>query len=303
MLAGETSVRRPSNLPSPKSFDGTAEQWPRWKARFQRYRLCSGLCERPDHEQVGTLLYSMGDIADDLLAVTKIDEGTTTYDEAIALFDKHFNSRKNTIFARATFNRRCQQAAKHQAKQDLTLEDAIRLSRQAEARTENQAVLRSTPTVDLIQRSYPRKQKNTTPQKLTATTNRKCGYCGKAAQHKREACPARSATCHKCSKKGHYSSVCRSAPVREVQLQETEEAGFLGCVQHVGEVATWTAVLHIDGTPEKFKLDTGAAVSVVGEKIAIGRDLQPCDKVLKGPGDTPLHVIGLFHAFLKYKDR
>ncbi|RUS81007.1 hypothetical protein EGW08_011212 [Elysia chlorotica] len=97
--------------------------------------------------------------------------------------------------------------------------------------------------------------------------------------------------------------VCHSALLREVQLPEIEEADFLGGVQHVRKVATWTAVLHIDGTPEDFKLDTGAAVSVVGEKIAIGKDLQPSDKVLKGPGDTPLHVIVLFQAFLKYKDR
>ncbi|KAK3782887.1 hypothetical protein RRG08_002516 [Elysia crispata] len=346
-VAGEASVLRHTHLPLPRQFEGTSELWPRWRARFQRYRLCSGLSDKPNSGQVGTLLYTMGDVADDILAVIKLDETSCTFDEVMAALDGYFNSRKNTIFARAKFNRRVQQPGESvdafiqdlhrladecsystlknelirdrivvgvrdddlskvlQAKQDLDLGEAIRLSRQAEARTESQNLLR--PKVDLIQKSGGRRPQNQRPSQprpqppQTAVPGKKCGYCGRTPVHKKEACPARTATCHNCNKKGHYSSVCRSSKVREVQVQDEP---FLGSVHHVGAVDTcWTAVIYVNGRPSTFKLDTGAAVSVVGESSAAGKELQPCDKVLKGPGDTPLHVLGLFHAQLQYKER
>ena len=339
--------RRHPSLPLPQQFDGTSELWPRWRARFQRYRLCSGLSNNPDNEQVGTLLYSMGDCADDILAVIKLDESRCTYLEALSALDLYFNSRKNTIFARAKFNRRVQQPGESvdafiqdlhkladecsyltlkeelirdrivvgvrdddlsktlQGKQDLDLSEAIRLSRQAEARLEGQNLLR--PRVDLVHKSSPSISDETgkvklTPQPPRAISGKKCGYCGRAPQHKKEACSARSATCHSCGKKGHYSSVCRSTKVREVEVEEDPDA-FLGSVHHVGEVDSWTAVLHVDGHPSTFKLDTGAAVSVVGESFGAERELQPGDKVLKGPGNTTLPILGLFQVCLKYKDR
>ena len=111
---GRRSVRSPSHTfppppPPPRQFEGTSELWPRWRTRFQRYRLCSGLSDKPNSEQVGTLLYTKGDVADDVLAVIKLDETSCTFDEVMAALDGYFNSRKNTIFPRAKFNRRVQQ--------------------------------------------------------------------------------------------------------------------------------------------------------------------------------------------------
>ncbi|GFR70644.1 Pol polyprotein [Elysia marginata] len=193
-----------------------------------------------------------------------------------------------------------------QGKQDLDLSEAIRFSRQAETRTESQNLLR--PRVDLV-KSFARTSHNSGNKRFVPakqlppnTPGTKCGNCGKSPRHKKEACPARTDTCHSCNKKGHYSSVCRSSKVREVQGAD-EACHFLGSVHHVGEIdTTWTAVLQVDGNPVKFKLDTGAAVSVVGERFANGRSLQSCDKLLKGPGDTPLQVLGVFQAKLSYKD-
>ena len=51
----------------------------------------------------------MGDVADDIPAVIKLDETSCTFDEIMAALDGYSNSRKNTIFARAKFNRRVQQ--------------------------------------------------------------------------------------------------------------------------------------------------------------------------------------------------
>ncbi|GFO20836.1 Pol polyprotein [Plakobranchus ocellatus] len=152
-----------------------------------------------------------------------------------------------------------------QGKQDLDLTEAIRLSRQAEARTEGQNVLRL--RVNLVHKFKPAAAKRFSqpkqqPQPSRANPGKKCGNCGKAPLHKKEACPARSAICHSCNKKGHYSSVCCSSKVRAIQVEEEEADNFLGSVQDLGQVEAWTAELHVDGYPSTFKLDTGAAVSV-----------------------------------------
>ena len=75
----------PSQLPLPARFDrangpNQAECWIRWSRRFERYRIASGLKTKPEYEQVSTLLYAMGDCADDILATLRLDETKATYD-------------------------------------------------------------------------------------------------------------------------------------------------------------------------------------------------------------------------------
>ena len=103
--AGEEQVRR-LQLPLPKPFDGRPENWQKWRQRFERYRTGTALEEG---KLVSTFLYSMGNVADDILAtLTGVDESTTAYVDLLAAFDAHFGGRKNTIFARVKFNRRVQ---------------------------------------------------------------------------------------------------------------------------------------------------------------------------------------------------
>ena len=101
--AGEEQVRH-LQIPLPKPFDGRPENWQKWRQRFERYRTGTALEEG---KLVSTFLYSMGYVADDILAtLTGIDEATTAYTDLLAAFDAHFGGRKNTIFARVKFNRR-----------------------------------------------------------------------------------------------------------------------------------------------------------------------------------------------------
>ena len=124
-VGGGDGGARGKNLPLPKSFDGTAESWPKWKARFERYRICVGLARQPDREQVSMFLYSMGEIADDLLITMDVNEQTITFDELVIKFDGHFGARKNTITARARFNKRYQRAGE---KIDSFIQDLHRLA-------------------------------------------------------------------------------------------------------------------------------------------------------------------------------
>ena len=103
--SGMASVR----LQPPSSFDfETPDEWPRWKRRFEQFRLASGL-SADDDRQVSTLLYCMGEEAEDTLTSTNISAADRKkYDAVIGQFDRFFRVRKNVIFERAIFNRRCQ---------------------------------------------------------------------------------------------------------------------------------------------------------------------------------------------------
>ena len=50
--------------PTPFSF-GKSEEWPKWKRRFEQYREAFGLAEKGEQRQVSTLLYCLGEEAED----------------------------------------------------------------------------------------------------------------------------------------------------------------------------------------------------------------------------------------------
>ena len=85
--------------PSPFNFH-TPDEWPRWKRRFQQFRLASGLSEKGSERQVSTLLYYMGDSTD------ISDEDKKDFKKVLDKFDEFFKVRRNVIFERARFNRR-----------------------------------------------------------------------------------------------------------------------------------------------------------------------------------------------------
>ena len=94
--------------PSPFDFK-TPDEWPRWKRRFEQFRLASDLADENDDRQVSTLLYCMGEAAEDILASTNIAEADwRKYGAVIKQYDDFFHVQKNIIFERARFNRYCQ---------------------------------------------------------------------------------------------------------------------------------------------------------------------------------------------------
>ena len=99
-----------STLPPPGAFNfAKPDEWPRWLRRFKQYRSAAGLDEEADTRQVDTLLYCMGEEAEEVLTSTNISvENRARYDGVIEQFETHFRVRRNVIFERARFNRRCQ---------------------------------------------------------------------------------------------------------------------------------------------------------------------------------------------------
>lgn len=97
-------------LQPPESFNfAKPDEWPRWKRRFEQFQNASGLAGEDELRQVSTLLYCLGEAADDVLTSTNIsDEDRQQYTPVMTKFDEFFKVRRNVIFERARFNRRNQ---------------------------------------------------------------------------------------------------------------------------------------------------------------------------------------------------
>ena len=86
------------------------EGWPRWKRRFLQFRSASGLATAPDAQQTSTLLYCLGEEAEDeLKSAGAKDADKATVDKIIKKFDEFFATRRNIIYERTRFNLRTQQ--------------------------------------------------------------------------------------------------------------------------------------------------------------------------------------------------
>ena len=94
--------------PEPFTFRNP-DDWPRWKRRFEQFRVASGLAEGSAGKQVSTLLYCLGEQAEAVLTSTNATaDERAVYATVLSKFDEFFKVRKNVIFERARFNRRNQ---------------------------------------------------------------------------------------------------------------------------------------------------------------------------------------------------
>ena len=98
-------------IPALEKFDfSQPEEWPKWIRRFERFRQASGIASKTEESQVNTLVYSMGDKADDILHSFHLsEEDQKRYDTVKEKFEHYFVKRRNVIFERAKFNKRRQE--------------------------------------------------------------------------------------------------------------------------------------------------------------------------------------------------
>ena len=140
----------------------------------------------------------------------------------------------------------------------------------------------------------------------SSTNKNSCTQCGKAPNHPRQQYPAKEATCHNCSIKGHFKSMCRSRNTVD-DISDEEDFVFLDTVSLDfavvnGGTKPWTIGIQLNGDPLEFKIDTGADVTAIpATDYRESRDnkLQPAGKVLRGPSQHTLTVLGKFHGTLQ----
>ena len=97
-------------IPAVEKFDfAKPEEWSRWIRRFERFRQASDLASKTEEVQVSTLVYSLGDKAEDILTLFNLEaEELKKYDTVKGKFESYFEKRRNRIYERARFNSRTQ---------------------------------------------------------------------------------------------------------------------------------------------------------------------------------------------------
>ena len=96
-------------VPPPEKFSFKPEDWTRWIRRFERFRKATGLDQKRGENQVNTLVYSMGEEADDIMVSFGLTTDDATHYEIVKnRFESHFIVKRNIIFERPKFNLRSQ---------------------------------------------------------------------------------------------------------------------------------------------------------------------------------------------------
>ena len=85
----------------PERFDfSRPNEWAKWIRRFDRFRCASSLAEKAEESQVHTLIYSMGDAADDILTSFEVSEGDRKKCKTVRdRFEAYFVKKKNNFRA------------------------------------------------------------------------------------------------------------------------------------------------------------------------------------------------------------
>ena len=189
-----------------------------------------------------------------------------------------------------------------QTQATLTLDQAVQLSRQSEARKQQRDVIRgdtaSKANIDFVKKAKPRVQSR-------PLADAKCKWRGRQP-HSRQQCPAKEAKCNNCI--GHFRLVCRSVKpneksVHKVDAQNIEDV-FLGEVRNNSD-NSWSVDLTVDSYKVNFKLDTGAAVSVLSDTEPLLHRYTLCDtsQRLRGASGMLLPVLGTVRAKLGYNGK
>ena len=165
-----------------------------------------------------------------------------------------------------------------------------------------------------------------------------CYRCGKGRHQKAQDCKAVDATCRGCGKKGHYEKVCLKGKcsAHSLEIPQANSAGageplyfndeeqpvytYMVSVPHVNKhlikfpVALEPTTLKGNNTdsPQStvlLKADTGADVNLMNRKT-FNQLFGGAKEVLKltpikmeNYGNTAVKVLGMFHAFLRWKDK
>ena len=129
--------------------------------------------------------------------------------------------------------------------------------------------------------------------------------------HQLKYCPARDAKCHKCSKTGHFGSMClRKKNIGAVHDADGSDAdyAFLGSIDDKKASDQWLITLQLGNTEVQFSIDTGADETVIPDhvynELPDANPLKEADKELIGVGSkNVLPVLGMFTADLQWKNK
>ncbi|UYV60109.1 K02A2.6-like [Cordylochernes scorpioides] len=280
-------------------------KWSKWRKKFENYIIASDLDSKTIQQQRAILLHIIGDSALEIYNTFGFEETaqSPTIKDILDKYDQYFRPFKNAIYRRYIFFTCAQKLnqtfddfvteikskaedcefenikdslirdrivlgcrdttlrEKYLQNPDLTLSLAINQGQAAEA---SQKQLRNIEkdSIDAIRKNFNEKYKPTTSLKNSYTSNPvranfnkliRCSKCNMA--HDFGKCPAYGKECYKCRQPNHFSNCCKNRAVRlnhgRPSVKETVEG----------------TNLHIQGHPVDVKLDTGADVNILSERL------------------------------------
>ena len=144
-------------------------------------------------------------------------------------------------------------------------------------------------------------------QKQKPKDNR-CGQCGAPNWSRQDICPAKSAECRKCKRRGHYEKMCRS--MRRVQYVDKttssaeEDNWNYEKIQRIENTKQkkgfYNATLLVNNVPIKFIIDSGSPVTLIPEclfsKIT---PIEPLKTTYKDVNNQKISFTGQTKAMVK----
>ena len=155
--------------PAPFDFKNP-ENWPKWIWRFKRYRISTELNKKHEPLQINTMIYCMGDEADDIFKSFTFAEGDEKkYASVKEKFDQHFIIKRNVIFERAKFNMRKQEPSEPV---DVFITDLYCLSEHCEFGALREELIRDRIVVGLQDVNLSKKLQMDSGLTLQSATNK-----------------------------------------------------------------------------------------------------------------------------------
>lgn len=207
-------------------------------------------------------------------------------------------------------------------KKTLTLQEALETCRAHEAsriqsktiatHAEAKVVENSASSVDTVSRGDRKPLASRKGSRYPKRQEQKCYRCGKRPHARKDECPATRVECHRCKKVGHYASVCRSSlhtleDRYEEEYDSNDYKADMGVVISVDSLSVepWRIPIEMEGHTQLFKIDTGADVSVIPEKMVpkAKRPVQKTRKRLFAAGGLEIKVTGKFSTKMKYNGK
>ena len=170
--------------------------------------------------------------------------------------------------------------------EDLTLDKAISIGRAEEQSKKDAQLLSEEPTSEAVHglcfrtprgrdknssRSFTRDKRKQVPSEDQAPASYQCDKCG--LKHPRKQCPAYGKQCLNCGKHNHFAKFCKGkkkvqtlSQTAEPELND-EDVLFIDAVTKQGQTEVKSeecfSTLNVQGTPIRFKIDTGSQANII----------------------------------------
>ena len=197
---------------------------------------------------------------------------------------------------------------------DLTLLKAIDICKASEAAGKQMKAIAGADQVQSLRSSKQpeacdrlheksrvrRSRDDSREQGRTKSPARRCKYCDRKHELRKEACPAYGKVCRRCSRKNHFESVCQSKATGNKSVRhDVHEIDTDEQLLTLGDedVDRWYTRLKIGDKTVRFLLDCGATVNLLPVSLvrSLGRlnDMRPATAKLRMFDKTELQTRGL----------